>query len=68
MMRDSFFKILIVSFADLSKYPQVKRQITFLKSKYEVSTVGLKSTEEENVGFYNLKRKPVSLYEKSAPM
>ncbi len=61
-------KILIISFTDQKNDPRVNRQIMFLKDKYIVSTVGLKSTEEENAGFYNLKRKPVSLYEKSAPM
>lgn len=49
-------KILVISFTDLSKDPRVKRQIIFLKDKYEVTCVGLKSPEIEGVSFINCGR------------
>ena len=55
-------KVLIICFTDLEKDPRVKRQIMFLKDKYEVSTVGLKSAKEENVVFYLIERKSTSFF------
>lgn len=54
-------KILIVSFSDLKRDPRVNRQIRFLKGKYQVSTVGLKSAEIEGVEFHPVALHPASL-------
>ncbi len=45
-------KILIISFTILSKDIRVNRQIKLLKDKYVISTVGLKSSDDNNVTFY----------------
>ncbi len=55
-------KVLIISFTDLKKDPRVNRQIRFLKDRYEVSTVGLESAEEEYVVFYRLERRSTSFF------
>lgn len=34
----------------------------FLRDKYKVSTVGLKSAEDENVAFYPIERKGTSFF------
>ncbi len=53
-------KVLIICFTDLEKDPRVIRQIRFLKDKFEVSAVGLKSADEDNVVFYPIERSPAS--------
>lgn len=47
-------KILIIAFTDLKNDSRVYRQIDFLKEKYKITTVGLKSSEIENVDFYQI--------------
>ncbi len=58
-------KLLIISFTDQKMDPRVNRQIRFLKDKYKVSTVGLKSAEIDNVIFYPLVRKDDSFINKT---
>lgn len=55
-------KILIISFTDQRCDPRVNRQIKFLAGKYVIYTVGLRSTEGENVVFYPLERKKNSFF------
>lgn len=55
-------KILIISFTDQRCDPRVNRQIKFLAGKYVIYTVGLRSTEKENVIFYPLERKKNSFF------
>ncbi len=55
-------KVLIISFTDLKKDPRVNKQIRFLKDRYEVSTIGLESAEEEYVVFYRLERRDTSFF------
>ncbi len=47
-------KILIIAFTDLKNDSRVYRQIEFLKTKYKITTIGLKSSEIENVDFYQI--------------
>jgi len=47
-------KILIIAFSDLENDSRVYRQIDFLKEKYKITTVGLKSSEIENIDFYQI--------------
>lgn len=62
MHKANYKRVLIISFTDLKNDPRVNRQIRFLKDKFEVSTVGLKNVEEDNVVFYPIERKSTSFF------
>ncbi len=64
MQKTSNEKILIISFTNQATDSRVNRQIRFLKDKYKVSTVGLKSAEVDNVIFYPLVRKKDLIFSK----
>lgn len=48
-------KVLIICLSDLEYDPRVRRQIDFLKNKYLITTLGLRSPQVENVNFYSIK-------------
>lgn len=49
-------RVLVISFTDLSKDPRVNRQIRFLKDKYNVSAIGLKDPQIDDVNFISCGR------------
>lgn len=57
-------KILIISFSNLKTDPRVNRQIRFLNSFYEITTIGFNSSEIEGVTHHTIQPKQKSLTEK----